>query len=370
MICTKRKKPLALILAFLLICTVFSGCSNKAATTSASPSEGMETAGAQGAVRTITDMAGRTVQIPTNVTKVMGAANPDGMILYTIDPSLMVGWTAQPSKEAAAYLDAKAAALPKITSVSIWESPNKEEILKINPDFILAVVDIKNVDLSMYDKISKETGVPIVIADATLTNFDKTYEFLGDILNRKEQCGQLASYTKKLMQDISDTMKKIPDSDRISVYYASGKDGLSTSGDDNWNGEFVGLAGGKNVCDVQKKNGFAQISMEQVLKWNPSVIVQDLGGNASTVFSGNAWADIGAVKNHKIYSVPALPFNWVDKPTGVNRLIGIKWVNSILYPHVATYNMKSDLIEFYKLFYHYSLTEQEAASFLNTQLNY
>jgi iron complex transport system substrate-binding protein len=69
-----------------------------------------------------------------------------------------------------------------------------------------------------------------------------------------------------------------------------------------------------------------------------------------------------------VYAAPQLPFSWVDKPTGVNRVIGVKWTNSVLYPEQADYDIAEAVQEFYALFYHYELTDEEVADILDTKV--
>ncbi len=45
------------------------------------------------------------------------------------------------------------------------------------------------------------------------------------------------------------------------------------------------------------------------------------------------------------------PFGWFDRPPSVNRLIGVKWLASVLYGEDANYDIPRDTREFYRLFY-------------------
>ncbi len=319
--------------------------------------------------RTVTDMAGREVELPTNPTKVMGAANPDGIILYSVDPSLMTGWTAVPSDAAKAYLTPEAAELPQITSVSVWEEPNKEEILSMDPDFILVACDLDNTDFSLYDSLSEEIGVPIVVIDADLPNLGDSYRFLATILpDQAEHCEELADFIDRTFEDVDRVLEQIPEDERVRVLYSTGAEGTQTCGDSNWNGQFVTPAGGINVCDTDQTSGFANVSMEQVLTWQPEVIISTATGDKAEIYGAEEWADIEAVETGEIYAAPQAPFSWVDKPTGVNRVIGVKWTNSVLYPDQVDYDIAEAVTEFYDLFYHYELTDDEVQEILNTKV--
>lgn len=305
----KLRGVIAAAAASLLLAFALSLCACASQSTKESAESKQEAA--EPAEQTIVDMAGREVTLPMHPTKVMGAANPDGIIIYSINSELLTGWTSNVSDAAKEYLDERAANLPKITSVSKWEDPNKEEILAMDPDFIFVAVDLDNVDLSLYDNLTAEIGVPIVVGDAELRNLGDTYRFLGTILDEKEQCEKLA--------------------------------------------DFVDAT-------------FADVSMEQVLTWQPDVVISTAKGDKSALYAGEEWKDVKAVQSGEVYAAPQAPFSWVDKPTGVNRVIGVKWTNSVLYSDAATYDIKAAVKEFYFLFYHCELSDQQVSNLLDTKV--
>ncbi|NLW07967.1 MAG: ABC transporter substrate-binding protein, partial [Clostridia bacterium] len=47
-----------------------------------------------------------------------------------------------------------------------------------------------------------------------------------------------------------------------------------------------------------------------------------------------------------------------------NRILGIKWLGNLLYPEIYGYDMTKETREFYKLFYHYDLSDEELTSLL------
>ena len=80
------------------------------------------------------------------------------------------------------------------------------------------------------------------------------------------------------------------------------------------------------------QGGLAIVSIEQVLLWNPDVIVTIDRDFAANVHSDPAWASVAAVRAGRVHLSPKLPFGWVDFPPSVNRLIGLWWLAKILYP--------------------------------------
>src|SRR5262245_33021445 len=76
------------------------------------------------------------------------------------------------------------------------------------------------------------------------------------------------------------------------------------------------------------------------------------------------WASVKAVQDKRIYLAPNLHYGWFDAPPGVNRLIRVRWLTSILYPKQFPENLQATTRQFYKLFYQVELTDEQVAMLL------
>src|SRR5262245_63545043 len=122
------------------------------------------------------------------------------------------------------------------------------------------------------------------------------------------------------MKTITQRVGSIPPDRRPRVYYARGPRGLETGLGGSINVETIELVA-QNVAGGTR-GGLANVSIEQVLLWNPDVIItidQDFAANVS---NDSAWAPVAAVRARRVHLSPKLPFGWVDFPPTVNRLIG------------------------------------------------
>ena len=54
--------------------------------------------------------------------------------------------------------------------------------------------------------------------------------------------------------------------------------------------------------------------------------------------------------------VPFGPYNWMGFPV-CQRFLGMIWMAQLLYPDVGNYNLYTEIIRYYQLFYHCDLTE-------------
>ncbi|MGH6767427.1 MAG: iron ABC transporter substrate-binding protein, partial [Xanthobacteraceae bacterium] len=151
---------------------------------------------------------------------------------------------------------------------------------------------------------------------------------------------------------------KVPEAKRPRVYYARGPRGLETGLGGSINVETIEFIGARNVAGGQR-GGLANVSIEQVLVWDPEVIVTIDRDFARDVRTDPRWASVSAVKADRVHLSPKLPFGWVDFPPSVNRLIGLWWLAKILYPGLFPEDLRPLTRDFYKRFYHVVLSDAQ-----------
>lgn len=370
------KKVLLKTVVAALILILLSGCGK----TLQAPSDQNPTVGqsadlknsSDNKTRQIKDMAGRTVEIPAQIKKAYSTSQIGIIVLYTINPDKLAGWGFALLPEEKKYISDKYYKLPVLGT---WSGKNGtgniEEIIRVHPDVIFSIGTIDESQKSLSDKIQEQTGIPVIMVDGPLDKQNEVYDFLGDIMDEKERCKELSEYCSKTVSEIKVQLEKVPAEKRLKVYYAEGQKGLETDPKGSFHTEVLDFVGGINVADVplQKGYGRSQVSLEQLLRWNPDVIItgydKEAGGEFfEKVFDNSDWKSIKAVKDKRVYQIPAYPFDWFDRPPSVNRIIGINWLAKLLYPEYVEVDMSAEVKAFYEKFYHKSLTEDEIAELL------
>lgn len=318
-------------------------------------------------LHTITDMADREVVVPKEINKVFCVSPVGTIFVYTLNPDLLVGWNYELNSVEEKYILPQYHSLPNLGGWYAKATCNVEELLKINPDVILSVGYL---EIEQINEIQQQTGIPVVMIDGdNFTSLDKAYEFAGKLLNLEDKANELSAYCRETVNDINAKAATIPEDQKVGVYYAEGASGLETDPRGSRHVEALDIVGGLNVAEVDLKGGMGMtpVSLEQVLAWNPEVIIswnEAQGGYYSKMLTDSKWESIAAIKNKKVYAVPSGPFNWFDRPPSVNRIIGLKWLGNLLYPETYQYDMAKEAKEFYKKFYHYDLTDEELSSLL------
>ena len=188
---------------------------------------------------------------------------------------------------------------------------------------------------------------------AASTGLPLGYRTLGALIGRREQGEAYARAAEEMMKTIAGRIAVVPKEGRPRVYYARGPRGLETGLGGSINVETIELLA-HNVAG-ETRGGLANVSIEQVLLWNPDVIITIDRDFAANVRNDPAWAPVKAVREGRVHLSPKLPFGWVDFPPCVNRLIGLWWLAKILYPDVFPEDLRALTRDFYARFYHVTL---------------
>lgn len=316
---------------------------------------------------TATDDGGRTITIPEKIERVFAAGPPASILLYTFAPELLLGWTRRPAPAECSFLGAGACDKPEVGRLTgRGNTTNLEVLLSLKPDLILDVGTINDTYISLANRVQQQTGIPYALLDGQFSAAAATYRKLGELTHRQSQAEVFAKYTDDTIATIKGRIDKIAQGQRPRVYYARGPRGLETELGGSINVETIEFLGAKNVA-AGRKGGMATVSVEQVLAWNPDVIITIEPAFAAAVRNDAVWAPIKAVKSGRVYLSPRLPFGWVDFPPSVNRLIGLWWLAKVLYPDQFPEDLRPLTRAFYKQFYHIDLTDAQLVRVLSGQ---
>ena len=318
--------------------------------------------------RQITDMTGRKVTVPDKITKVYCSSPPGTYLLYAIDPALVAGLNFAPNEQEKKFISKEFKQLPVIGGVvGQGRNINVEMLLKVKPDIVLVWAWQEKGINEKFEETFRKLGLPTVYVRLdSITDYPAAFRFLGDLLDRRERASKLQNYAEKTLKEVSTITTKIPTGKRISVYYAEGPDGLATERDSSFHVEPLRLAGGRNVHHGEALDhyGLEKISMEQVMLYNPELILVQERDFYAKIYTDPRWKGIKAVKDKRVYLIPRIPFNWFDRPPSFMRLLGLKWLTNSLYPQLYPLDLVKETKVFYKLFLGITLSDDNLREIL------
>lgn len=335
-------------------------------TDKADSAAGVKVAQAEG-TRIITDSAGREVEIPSEITKIAPSGPLAQIVLYTVSPDKLAGLAADFSNEAKQYIDEKYWGLPKFGQFyGKNASLNMEALIAEAPEVIIDIGEAKKTVKEDMDALQEQLNIPVIFVEATLPTMADAYEMLGDITGEKEQAGKLADYCRAEIGKADQNAAAIADADRKSVYFGLGEDGLHTNAKGSIHADVIDRIGAVNAADVEavSSGGGSEVSFEQVLLWNPDLIIVDSQKLYDTLTADPMWQELDAVKNGKIFKIPTAPYSFMSSPPSVNRMIGIEWLGSLVYPEIYMSDIQEEVKSFYQLFYHIDVTDEKLEAIL------
>ena len=346
----KTQRLLALLLALVMTLSL-AACGAQSA-----PTEDENTAPE---TRVFTDSVGREVTVPVQIDQVAVSGPMAQIVLFALCPDKLVGISNAWDESAAQYLDTEYYNLPLLGQLYGGKGElNLETLLESGAQVVIDVGEAKDGIAEDLDALQEQTTIPFVHISATLATMDETYTMLGDLLGMPDEAKALADYCRSTY----DRALTIADSvEKANLLYITGDAGLNVIAQGAYHAEVIDLLSNNlAVVDEPSSKGTGnEVDMEQILNWNPDVILFAPDSIYDTVAGDAAWQGVTAIQNGAYYEVPMGPYNWMGFPPSVQRLLGMLWMAKVLYPAAADFDLYTEAAQYFKLFYHCDLTREQ-----------
>ncbi|MDD2568308.1 MAG: ABC transporter substrate-binding protein [Clostridia bacterium] len=342
------KKITSIILSVMLVLSlgiILSGCDSK--------NNDAQTATPNKAVAAI-DAEGREVTFPENIDKIAITCNGG----TTHEVAIFGGAdmiVAQPSMEKFPQLLKMYPQFKNVVNAGSFDDVNVEQLMQQEPDIVLVGVSSKK-----GNKFIEDAGLPtytMLIGWAAIDTLKQEFLNVGRMLNNESQAQALVKHWDDTLAELDEALAKIPENERKKVYYTGKVITKANAGD--WGRTWIDGAGG---IFAVPENVNGDISVEQVLEWNPDVIITQGGNGTADLLGDDRIQDIKAIKNKAVYECPIGGF-WWDRPSP-EATLGFLWLAKTLYPeYTQDINLEKETKDFYKEFYKYDLSNEEYTSF-------
>jgi iron complex transport system substrate-binding protein len=327
--------------------------------------------------RTLVDDIGRTVTTPSPqlLQKVYFTSPLAQTFCFTMAPDLLAGTSIQFTKDQLAYLPAGTDQLQYMGSLSQGGNIDVDTLKERGVQLMLSISGTGLTDVNIADalKLQDQTGIPVFLIDGSFDKIGDTYRLLGKCFDRQERAEELAAYCKNIYDRITDAVSHVPDSERVTYYFAEGPEGLQTELDTSQHSLAFQVAGGINAASAMQSpyaaGEMVDITLDKIVEWNPQFIIawdwESRNGADRLIRSSSGWAGIDAVKNNRVLAMPSIPFAFCDRPPGVNRFLGIQWLANLFYPDYFDIDMVATVRDFYSTCYWRDISDAQARRILN-----
>lgn len=309
--------------------------------------------------RVFVDDAGREVVLAEDIERVV-VTGPLGQIaVFAIAPDRLVGLCSAWDAAAKPYIDEEKYDLPVIGQIYGGKgNVNLEELIAANPQVVIDVGEPRGDIVQDLNDLQAQTGLPFVHISAYIDRLDETYARLGELLGMQEEGKILSDYCAETYAKV----KALADrTEKKRLAYVVGEVGLCVIARDSYHSTVIDMLS-DNVAVLESpssKGTGNEVDLEQILNWNPDVILFSQYDELETVAEDPIWQAVNAIAANTYYEVPVGPYNWMGFPPGVQRLLGMLWMGKVVYPDEADWDMYEETARYFDLFYHSTLAREQ-----------
>lgn len=308
--------------------------------------------------RVFVDSTGREVILPAEINRIAVTGALGELIVFAIAGDMLVGlhdpWTDVEKQ----YIPDEYHNLPIIGQLYGGKgNMSYEELLKADPQVVIDVGEPLDGIAADMDALTAQLGIPFVHVSAYLDSMDKTYTMLGELLGCEAEGKVLAEYCARVYNRAISMMENV---EKVNLLYITGEKGMNVLAHGSFHSTVLDTMA-NNVAVVENplaKGTGNEVDMEQILIWDPDVIIFSDNSVYDIVGDDPMWQSLTAIQTGKYYEIPFAPHNWISMPPSVQRLLGLMWMGTLFYPEAADYDLYAEVVEYYKLFYHCELTEE------------
>ena len=377
-----RNRILALLLSCSMALTALAGCgsggssqaeSSAAETVSAEESPAEADSGTEADTVAITDHAGRQVEVPAQidrvvVTDILPMASVLTVFLGSADKIVGI----HPSSMSAAESGLLGELFPEIleadTSFMAGGDLNVEQLLNLDPDVVL--VNASSTELISAIEIAGLTAVGISPSKwdyDILETYDQWIALLSQMFPESSKSEEISAYSKEVYGLVQERVKDIPEEEKKSILFLYNYDDnqIITSGKHFFGQYWADAIGGRNAAEeVEAENSNAVISMEQVYQWDPDVILitnfttaqpDDLYNNT---IGSNDWSSVKAVTDGQVYKMPLGTYR--SYTPSADTPVTFLWMAKTVYPELfEDIDITAEVRDYYQELYGVTLTDEQ-----------
>ncbi|HBE76195.1 MAG TPA: transporter [Firmicutes bacterium] len=304
--------------------------------------------------RTVFDMAGRKVVLPHQVNRIYtdGTAMTQLILMLGGLPKLIAVLPSTQSNPWVRKIYPSIANIP----ASKATGANIEELVRMKPD----VVTLWAGNDALQNKLESLGIATVTFNYSDPAELKQGVILMGQILGGKEVAvaREFCTYYDTNIRWVTTKTHSLSRSQKVKAYYVAANP-LNTEGRDSMVTSWMGMAGGLNVAsEAGIEPMVADVSMEDVIGWNPDVIIIRDAPNLKMILADERWKNINAVKKGRIYINPKGLNVWCAR--SADSALQPLWAAKIFHPDIfGDIDLRKEVVRFYKQFYHYELNEAE-----------
>ncbi|MDZ7802169.1 MAG: ABC transporter substrate-binding protein [Trueperaceae bacterium] len=306
----------------------------------------------------VSDQAGRTVRVPQPVRRI---ASPYGLSTYLVyavgagDRLVTAGYLGARDPQGAAAMERIDPDFPEVSAAAPADTTNVEFLATLAPDLVASSARAE------WIPSAQALGMPVLAfdgesPDALADAMRMTGRALGP--DAAARADAWVRYYRDVLARVARATEQGRAAPRVLF---TGTDPSRVASGQMYQTDLIQAAGGVSVT-AGLRGHWAEVGLEQVLAWNPELILVPPYGGASVAAITNdpSWQLLPAVREGRVLRVPKLVAPW-DTPVP-DSVLAVVWLAEVLHPDATDLSCAEEARFFYRRFYDYALTSDEVTS--------
>ena len=289
---------------------------------------------------TLTDQAGRTVTIPKKPERIVSG--------YYITTSTLI---ALGVKDRICGIEEKAGKrniyrlsapeLLELKNVGSAKNLDIEACVSLQPDLVILPAKVQKAAETLSD-----LGIPVILVEPeTGDAAEEMITLLGKAVSAEPKAQELISYIHRVREKLA-----ARPGEKVRVYLSGNSGFLKTAGAKMYQAEMIRESGNENAAEALEESYWAEVGYEQILVWNPELILlaSEAVYTVDDVLNDPALKGVKAIENKRVYAMPS-DFEAWDSPVP-GAVLGSLYLSS-LTGGVTEEEYRASVKEFYETFY-------------------
>lgn len=305
----------------------------------------------------IVDVVGREVTLEKPATKLVGTHNP------TLNAAVVLGGGGQylvgfgNKSMGRGLYEQVIEGFDEMLEVGKGSNFNMESVIASGAE--LVILPERHQDLVPQFEAANIPAIVILDSTESFETIQQTLTLLGMAVGESEKAEEIGAFLSGQLENAQTLLKDT--TEKPSVLFLGASSALSVAPGSMIQTSLIEAGGGVNaVSGVEGLGGFVDVSIEQIIAWNPDVIwfPQYADFTVEDLLNDPAWSSISAIQNKRVYEFPSKYEPW-DQPTAAVAL-GVDWALYTLHPDLYSFeDLMKNVDEFFTMVYDKTFTAEQ-----------
>jgi iron complex transport system substrate-binding protein len=233
--------------------------------------------------------------------------------------------------------------------------PDLEALLKARPDVIFTM------DRRTADVLERNGFATVFLSWRQPDDVKLLMRLVGEVLDRQDGAAAYIKYFDDTVKRVREAVSGVPREKRPRVLLCSVRTLTQPHLIAEW---WIETAGGISVTNNGRSIENFTFSLEQMLAWNPDVLLLSSPEDLKEVYKDRRFFAIRAVKSRRVYVAPCGAHLWANRTA--EQPLTVLWAAKIFYPELfKNLDLVKEMEYFYGRFFHYRMSDLEAREILN-----